>query len=147
MAARVDIGTLMREIREVHDQFPTWTLDNAFVHWFLQAFLVPDPETAARSVTGISHDKGCDGVYIDESLGKVFVLQGKLHQGDRPPAESRSDVIAFAQVARKLTGSKGEFDSYLTGIDPTVGKLLGEARQRIQRRAFELRRCTGWAGS
>lgn len=139
MAARVDVGTLMREVREVHEQYPTWTVDNAFVHWFLLAFLVPDAETAARSVTGISHDKGCDGVYIDESLGKVFVLQGKLHQGEKPPTESRPDVIAFAQVARKLTGTKGEFDSYLTGIDPTVGKLLGEARQRIQRRAFELR--------
>lgn len=72
MAARVDIGTLVREVSEVHEQFPTWTLDNAFVHWFLQAFLVPDPETAARSVTGVSHDKGCDGVYIDESLGQGF---------------------------------------------------------------------------
>ncbi len=138
MPARVDIGTLIREIRELHEQNPTWTLDNAFVHWFLQAFLVSDPETAARSVTGVSHDKGCDGVYIDESLGKVFVLQGKFHQGQKPPAEHRSDVVAFAQLARKLTGSKADFDSYLTGIDPTVGKLLGESRHRIQRRRFEL---------
>lgn len=38
-----------------------------------------------------------------------------------------------------MTGPKVEFDAHLTGIDPTVGKLLGEARQRIQRRAFELR--------
>lgn len=139
MAARVDIGTLIRQVSEVHEQYPTWTLDNAFVHWFLQAFLVPDPETAARSVTGVSHDKGCDGVYIDETLAKVFVLQGKFHQGQKPPAERRSDVIAFAQVARKMTGSKPEFDNYLHGIDPTVGKLLAEGRQRIQRRAFDLR--------
>lgn len=138
MAARVDISTLVREISEVHEQYPTWTLDNAFVHWFLQAFLVPDPETAARSVTGVSHDKGCDGLYIDESFGKVFVLQGKFHQGQNPPAEPRSDVIAFAQLARKMTGPKAAFDSHLTGIDPTVAQLLGEGRQRIQRRAFEL---------
>jgi hypothetical protein len=39
MLARVDIGTLVREIKEVHEAYPTWTLDNAFVHWFLQAFL------------------------------------------------------------------------------------------------------------
>jgi hypothetical protein len=139
MAARVDIGTLIREVNEVYEQFPTWTLDNAFVHWFLQAFLVSDAETAARSVTGVSHDKGCDGVYIDESLGKVFVLQGKFHQGQKPPAEPRSDVIAFAQLARKISGPKAELDGYLSGIDPTVSKLLGDARQRIQRRGFELR--------
>src|SRR6266851_6345345 len=138
MSVRVDIGTLVREIRELHDQYPAWTLDNAFVHWFLQAFLVPDPETAARSVTGVSHDKGCDGVYIDESLGKVFVMQGKFHQGQKPPAEPRSDVVAFAHLARKLTGPKADFDAYLTGIDPTVGKLLGEGRLRIQRRSFQL---------
>jgi len=89
-------------------------------------------------VTGVSHDKGCDGVYIDESLGKVFVMQGKFHQGQKPPAEPRSDVVAFAQLARRLTGPKADFDGYLTGIDPTVGKLLGEARQRIQRRSFKL---------
>ena len=76
MAARVDIPTLIREVNEVHEHFPTWTLDNAFVHWFLQAFLVPDAETAARSVTGVSHDKGCDGVYIDESLNPAVLDQG-----------------------------------------------------------------------
>jgi hypothetical protein len=116
MAARVDISTLIREIGELHEHYPTWTLDNALVHWFLQAFLVSDAETAAHSVTGVSHDKGCDAVYIDESFGKVFVLQGKFHQGQKPPAEPRSDVIAFAQLARKMTGPKADFDSYLTAL-------------------------------
>ncbi len=97
MAAEVDIATLAKEIKEVHEHYPTWTQDNAFVHWFLQAFLVSDPEMAARSVTGVSHDKGVDGVYIDESLGQVFVLQGKFRQGPKAPLESRPDVIAFAQ--------------------------------------------------
>src|SRR5437667_12559037 len=101
MAARVDIGTLVREVNEVHEQFPTWTLDNAFVHWFLQAFLVPDSETAARSVTGVSRDKGCDGVYIDESLAKVLVLRGTVPQATNPPAEPLSDVTATAQLARQ----------------------------------------------
>jgi hypothetical protein len=139
MPAGVDISTLVREIREIHEHYPIWTQDNAFVHWFLQAFLVSDPEIAARSVTGVSHDKGVDGVYIDESLGQVSVLQGKLRQGPKPPLEVRSDVIAFSQLARKLTGSKQEFDAYSLGIDPSVGKRLMEARHRIQRRHFELR--------
>ena len=75
---RVDIATLVREVKEVHDANPKWTLDNAFVHWFLQAFLVPDSDIAAKSVTGVSHDKGVDAVYIDEAVSKVFVLQGKF---------------------------------------------------------------------
>jgi AIPR protein len=138
MAAEVDIDTLVREIKEVHEHHPTWTQDNAFVQWFLQAFLVSDPEMAARSVTGVSHDKGVDGIYIDESLGHVSVLQGKFRQRPKPPLESRSDVIAFAQLARKLTGPKRDFDAYLSGIDPSVGKVLTEGRQRIRRRHFEL---------
>jgi hypothetical protein len=104
----VDIAALVREIKEIHEHFLTWTQDNVFVPWFLQAFLVADAEMAARSVTGVSHDKGVDGVYIDESIGLVFILQGKFHQGSKPPLESRSDVIAFAQLARKLRGAKHE---------------------------------------
>lgn len=139
MTAKIDIATLLREVREVHERYPAWTQDNAFVQWFLQAFLVSDPEIAARSVTGVSHDKGVDGVYIDESLGQVFVLQGKLRQGPKLALESRPDIISFAQLARKLTGPKREFDSCLSGMDPSVGKLLTEARRRIHGRHFELR--------
>lgn len=138
MPPRIDIATLVREVKEVHEAYPTWTLDNAFVHWFLQAFLVADVEIAARAVTGVSHDKGVDGVFIDESIGKVFVFQGKFHQGAQPPTESRSEVIAFSQLARKLTGPESEFRLYLAGIDPSVGQKIEEARKRISRRKFEL---------
>ena len=34
----VGISTLTQEVREIHESYPTWTLDNAFVHWFVQAF-------------------------------------------------------------------------------------------------------------
>lgn len=137
-ASRIDITTLTREVREIHNDFPSWTLDNAFVQWFLQAFLVADAEMAARSVTGVSHDKGIDGLFIDDAIGKVFILQGKFHQGRIAPNEPRSHVIAFTQLARKLTGPKAELDSYLTKIDPAVGRRVNEARQRIRKRGFEL---------
>ncbi len=35
---KVDIYTLRSEIKGVQEQHPVWTLDNAFVHWFLRAF-------------------------------------------------------------------------------------------------------------
>ena len=86
---KIDIHTLRTEIREVHDNHPAWTLDNAFVHWFLRAFLVADDELAAKAVTGVSHDKGVDAVFIDEDASKVFVLEGKYHQGEKAPLENR----------------------------------------------------------
>jgi hypothetical protein len=138
MARNVDIAALVREVKHVHDTYPNWTLDNAFVHWFLQAFLVSDAEIAAQSVTGVSHDKGVDAVFIDDGLAKVFVLQGKLHQSATPPAEPRPHIISFSQLAKKLTGPKADFISYLSRIDPTVRQKLLPARDRLLKRNYEL---------
>ena len=77
--AKVDINTLKQELREVQDLHPMWALDNAFVHWFLRAFLVADDELAARAVTGVSNDKGIDAILIDDETNKIFILQGKCH--------------------------------------------------------------------
>lgn len=138
MPPKVDISTLDREVKEIHEAYPTWTLDNAFVHWFLQAFLVADPELAARAVTGISHDKGCDAVFIDDKLEKVFLLQGKYHRGTKPPNEPRTEVLAFAALSRKLHGAEKEFRDYLVAIDPIVGQRATEARARLRKRGYEL---------
>lgn len=134
----VDISVLTREVREVHENNPQWTLDNAFVHWFLQAFLVSDSDIAAKCVTGVSHDKGVDAVYIDDAISKVFVLQGKFHQGLTPPHETRSDVISFAGLARTVLAGKAEFETYLSGIDPLVGKKVSEGRERVRKRNYQL---------
>jgi hypothetical protein len=138
MSKRVDINTLKREVRELHDAYPHWTLDNAFVHWFVRAFLVADAELSARSVTGVSHDKGVDAIYIDEHSSKAFILQGKFHQGERPPQESRADVISFAQIARHITGTKTEYEAYASSIDPLVATKLSDVRNRVRQRRFTL---------
>jgi hypothetical protein len=138
MAARVDIGTLSREVNEVHEAFPAWTRDNAFVQWFLQAFLVADVNDASRCVTGVSHDKGVDAIHIDDVTGQVFILQGKFHEGSKPALESRSDVMAFAQIARKLSGPKPDFDAFCATVDPAVSHRLSLARQRLRRPTVSL---------
>jgi hypothetical protein len=138
VAIKVTIDTLKKEVDEIHDAYPQWTKDNAFVHWFLQAFLLSDRDIVSRCVTGVDHDKGVDGIYIDDASSKAFVLQGKLHGRATAPAENRSDVVAFTQLARKLTGSSAEFRSYLQKIDPNVGSKLEEVRNRIARRGYEL---------
>ena len=138
MTASVDISTLSREVKELHDTNPAWTLDNVFIHWFLQAFLLPDATLAARYVTGVSHDKGVDGIYIDDSVAKVFILQGKFHQGPKPPNEKRPDVTSFADLSKTLLGPKKNFEIYLKGIDPSVGKRLTDSKQRLNKRKYEL---------
>ncbi|WP_298870650.1 AIPR family protein [uncultured Bradyrhizobium sp.] len=138
MPARVDISTLTAEVREIHDQYPNWTTDNAFVHWFLQAFLLNDVELAAKAVTGVSHDKGVDGIYLDESLRRAFLVQGKFHKNTKPPNEPRSGVLDFAALARKLVAPNAEFESYRNGLDPLVAKKILEVRDRVKRRNFEI---------
>ena len=130
MRTGVDINTLKHEVMEIHDAYPVWTLDNAFVHWFLQALLLDDTDAAAKCVTGVSHDKGIDGLFIDDSIEKVFVLQGKFHQGQHAPLESRSDIITFAQIARKIASPHVEFHTYIDRIDPPIRERLVQASKK-----------------
>jgi len=136
--AKVDILTLKKELEEIQDRHPAWSMDNAFVQWFLRAFLVADDEMAARAVTGVSHDKGVDAVLIDEDSTKVFLLQGKCHLTDKPPQEKRSDVLEFARLAQVIYGSEGDYKVYREGIAPIVGEKLDRARSRIKKRRFTL---------
>jgi hypothetical protein len=128
---KADINELKQELKEVRESHPVWTLDNAFVHWFLRAFLVADDELAARAVTGVSHDKGVDAVLIDDETSKVFLLQGKCRLGDKAPQEKRNDVLEFARLARVIRGSAAEFATFRKGIDPLVGDKLDKARKRL----------------
>lgn len=136
--AKIDINTLKQELREVQDANPVWTIDNAFVHWFLRAFLVADDELAARAVTGVSHDKGIDAVLIDDDTSKVFLLQGKCHLGEKAPHECRADVLDFARLASTLIGADGGYKNYHHGIAPVVGEKLDKARSRLKKKGFTL---------
>jgi len=135
---KVNIETLRNEVKEIQDRYPVWTLDNAFVHWFVRAFLVSDDEVAAKAVTGVSHDKGVDAVFIDDDTAKIFVLQGKCHLGEKAPSENRSDVLAFAQLAQTITSRDGHYASYRKTLDPLVTEKLDRARQRVRRRNYGL---------
>lgn len=136
--AKVDINTLKQELREVQDLHPMWALDNAFVHWFLRAFLVADDELAARAVTGVSNDKGIDAILIDDETNKIFILQGKCHLGAKPPNEKRNDVLGFAGLANIIRGSHGEYTEYRKGVDPIVASGLDKARKRLTRKGYVL---------
>ncbi|WLB55492.1 AIPR family protein [Bradyrhizobium japonicum] len=138
MAKKINLSSLLAEVKEVHEQFPNWTTDNAFVHWFFQAFLVADSEIAARSVTGVSHDKGVDGIYLDESSKQAFLVQGKLRQAATPPLEPRVSVMGFAAIAKKIVSPKAEFASFKLKMDPLVASKISDVRERVLKRGFSL---------
>jgi hypothetical protein len=138
MTSTIDINTLKGEVNEVLRKRPDFLPDNAFVLWFLQAFLVDDEKTAADSITGGSGDKGADAIYVDHPNRKAFIIQGKYHAGANPPTEGRSDLIALADLAVALHGPKDALNKVLADASPVVKTRLSEVHGYLRRRGYEL---------
>lgn len=131
--------SLRREVLEIRDRYPKLSLDNAFVAWFLRAFIVDDESTAVESLKGGSKDKGVDAVYVDHESRFVFVIQGKYHQATRIISEKRSDVIALGDLGRllMLDDRKG-FDALLKDADTVVKGALKKVHQALHKRNYRL---------
>jgi hypothetical protein len=130
---------LKKEVVEILDRHPTLSPDNAFVVWFLRAFIVENEDIAVQSLKGGSRDKGVDALFIDHETRAVFLIQGKYHQHANIPSERRSDVIALADLGRSLlTDSTELFKTLLKDADETVKQALEEARSAIRRRGYRL---------
>ena len=130
---------MKKEVIEILDRHPTLTPDNAFVVWFLRAFIVENEDIAVKSLKGGSRDKGVDALFIDHESRAVFILQGKYHQHSKVPSAKRSDVIALADLGRSLMVDSSEpFKALLEKADETVKLGLGEARSVIRRRGYRL---------
>jgi hypothetical protein len=133
------LSPLRKEVREVQDRHPELSPDNAFVVWFLRAFIVDDENTALAAIVGGARDKGVDALHIDHDNGVVSVIQSKYRQNANAGAENRSDVLALANLGRVLARrEKQEFKALLGEADAAVQNLLEKAREVVQRRAYRL---------
>jgi hypothetical protein len=130
---------LKNEVSEIRERHPFLSPDNAFVVWFLRAFIVEDEKVAVGALRGGSRDKGVDAVYIDHDARTVFLLQAKYHQGAKAVNEKRSDVIALADLGRTiLEENKNTFKALLNNADATVKHALEESRDAFHRRGYRL---------
>jgi hypothetical protein len=129
---------LKKDVLEIKDRHLHLSLDNAFVAWFLRAFVTDTEEDAVSSIKGGAKDKSTDGVYIDNTARLVFVIQGKYHQNSEPIA-SRSDVLALADLGRALVLERKEtFDLLIKKANSSVSHALTEARNAIHKKGFGL---------
>jgi hypothetical protein len=129
---------LKKEVLEIKDRHPHLTPDNAFVAWFLRAFVTDTEEDAVKSIKGGAKDKSTDGIYIDHTARQVFVIQGKYHQNSEPVA-SRPDVLALADLGRALmTEGKETFDLLIKKANPSVNHSLSECRTAIHKKGYGL---------
>jgi hypothetical protein len=51
-------AALKKEVLEIRDRNPALSPDNAFVAWYLRAFIVDDESSAIAALKGGSRDKG-----------------------------------------------------------------------------------------
>ena len=126
MKTELTFKDLKEQLDDIHRRFPTFKEDDLFVCWFLRAYLTEDEKQAAEAVTGGSGDKSVDGVLIDHKAKAVFLLQGKYRQKVAHKAESRGDVMGFANLAKPFADSEpGPFKILTKGMNPTSPSSSG----------------------
>lgn len=139
MATQVNIDALKREITEVQQKHPTLSPDNAFVFWFLRAYLGETEEELLRAIVGGANDKGVDAAYLDHKRKVAFLVQGKYRTTTASQGESHAAVTQFAGLAQVLRGEKTELENLLRKADAVVSDRLTEVHRCIHRKGYSLR--------
>jgi len=136
--AKASIQALRDELASLRERLPALKDDDLFVAWFLRAFVTDSDDLATGAVIGGPHDKSVDAVLIDDHGKMIFILQGKYRQEIGAKNESRNDIIAFADIAKRMCGEKKEFSAYTSDLNPMVRQRLEAARERIAGRGYRL---------
>lgn len=124
-------------VKENIIQHPALKEDQAFVYWFMTAFITEDFDAALDAVLGGSNDKNIDAIYIDDEIRTVYVVQGKYRK-NVSKNESRSDVMTFSQVADLLHGPTKAFNVVLNNADTSMQSLLDRARKSVKNKGYQL---------
>lgn len=76
MNQKLSIGDLKEELNLIRKKYPTFKDADAFVFWFVYAYLVDNEEAAKSSLTGKAGgsggEKGLDAIYIDKKMNSVI---------------------------------------------------------------------------
>lgn len=128
-----DIRSGINEIRRAN---PGMSIDDAFVLWFLTAYLTDSTDEARKALVGGAGEKDSDAILVDHRNRIINVVQGKFRQ-DLDKSENRQSVVSLARVAA-LPWNKEKWDAYQSRLDPFVLKRLSEAITYIRKREYRL---------
>ena len=128
---------LKAEVEDVRERYRSLKNDDLFVAWFMKCFVTDTEEEAVASLVGGPRDKSLDAVHIDEAASKVFIVQGKYHQKVGNGTEKRSDVLAFADLARTFADDDA-FRAYRKNLSAAAAGKAEEAWKRIKTRGYHL---------
>jgi hypothetical protein len=114
------------EVDRIKRDYSPLKIDNAFVVWFAEAYILGDRGRAKDGVIGGPGDKTVDAVYVDERNRIIHLVQGKYHQ---VAASDDADVYKFANRARDFWNL--DFDEELKRAGPGARKKLQEAHKLL----------------
>jgi hypothetical protein len=132
----VTLNALRLEIDEIRDRHRSLRDDEAFIVWLLRCFIVDSEGEALAALVGCPNDRSLDALHVDESARKVYLLQGK-YRNQANTSESRSDVVAFADLARFFSEDEA-FSEFLSSLAPSAVGKARLARERIKNREYKL---------
>jgi hypothetical protein len=135
--AQVTEKDLKSELDDMRERYRSLKDDELFVAWFMKCFVTDTEEEAVGSLVGGTKDKSLDAIHIDEAARKVFIVQGKYRQKPNGGGEKRSDVLAFADLARSF-GDDQAFSDYRRGLSVAAAGKAEEARKRIKGRSYRV---------
>ena len=128
---------LKTEVDDVRERYRNLKNDDLFIAWFMKCFVTDTEEEAVASLVGGPGDKSLDAVHIDEAASRVFIVQGKYRQRVGNGTEKRSDVLAFADLARAFADDNA-FRAYRKNLSAAAAGKAEEARKRIKTRKYHL---------
>jgi hypothetical protein len=104
------IEDIVSIVNNVRNQQPCYADDEAFIHWFLEAYLLFGESDAVikKCIVGGSGDKNIDAYYCDPRSQKVFIIQSKYRQS-ASAIEKQNDVIQFFWTCKKIQEAYAEF--------------------------------------
>jgi hypothetical protein len=74
----------------------------AFLAWFLENYYRLEETEAADCICDGRHDKGVDGIYVNEQIGQIDVFQGSVAQGKKTLGDT---------ALKEFAGSLSQFKS------------------------------------
>lgn len=126
-------------VNDIRSRFPALSADDLFVLWFFRAYVTESESKAAEAVAGGAKDKGIDGIFVDDAMRCVFVVQAKYRKSLGQTTEKRPDVVSFAEIAFQLSNpSNEEFAKFAKTTHELVATRLKEARERVLKRQYRV---------
>lgn len=136
MSKVTEFKQLKNELNDIGERYRTFRPDDAFVYWFIRAYITDDDNAASSAVTGGSGDKSIDGVFIDHKVQIAYLIQAKNREA-ATAREKREDLINFAQPLTHI--EPASFKILSENMHPHVAKLLKDVRKCVVERDYKLK--------